>query len=106
MTETSLSDVYFAKVDKDGKLLWSQTYGGEGDDAAYSIVQSSDGGFVSAGYTYYNGLNDYDVYLVKTDINGELGLARVDSTANTITLYRGANDLDWNYVRIQIWRID
>jgi hypothetical protein len=36
---------------------------------------------------------------------GELGLAWTNSTVNTLTLYRGANDTCWNYVRVRVWSI-
>src|SRR3989339_43124 len=60
------SDVYLLRLDKNGNLAWSKTFGTEANDGGYSICQSLDGGFVVTGYT-----NDYqDVYLVKTDTNG------------------------------------
>jgi len=43
-----------------------------------------------------------DLYIVKTD--QEMGLTQVDSTANSVTLYRGATDPYWNYVRVRIWK--
>jgi hypothetical protein len=39
-------------------------------------------------------------------VEGELGLAWTNSTSNTVTLYRGANDVYWNYVRVRVWRIN
>ena len=39
-------------------------------------------------------------------VERELGLAWTNSTSNTVTLYRGANDLYWNYVRVRVWRIN
>jgi hypothetical protein len=96
------NDVYLVKTDATGNMQWNKTYGGTFDDDGLSVVQSSDSGYVIAGIF---GQND-DVYLVKTDVNGEFGLARVDSTANSLFLYRGANDVYWNYVRVQIWKID
>jgi len=56
--------------------MWSQTYGGEyGDitysfDSAYSLVETSDGGFALAGDTSSFGAGDYDFWLVKTDEYG------------------------------------
>jgi len=44
---------------------------------------------------------DWD-FCGKIRLKGKQG-ARI--TANTITLYRGANDTDWNYVRVRKWRI-
>ncbi len=38
--------------DKDGKAsYWAKTYGGSNNDSAYSIQQTSDGGYLAAGYT-------------------------------------------------------
>jgi hypothetical protein len=82
-------------------------YGGTSNDAGQSVVQTSDGGYAIAGYSNSVGTaGSDDVYLVKTEVNGEFGLARIDSTANTLILYRGANDAYWNYVRVRIWKID
>jgi hypothetical protein len=41
--------------------------------------------------------------LVTPDI--ESGLTWTDSTSDTITLYRGATDAYWNYVRVRVWTI-
>jgi len=50
--------------------MWSQTYGGTRSDAAYSLIETSDGGFAIAGYTDSFGAGGYDFWLVKTDTNG------------------------------------
>jgi hypothetical protein len=81
---------------------WSKTYGGTNDDGAQALVQTSDGGYAVAGPTGSFGAGNDDFWLVKTDV--EYGLAWIDSTANTITLYRGATDAYWNFVRVQIWQ--
>jgi hypothetical protein len=46
---------------------WSKTYGGAGDDGAMSLIQTSDGGYALAGYTYSVGAGNSDFWLVKTD---------------------------------------
>jgi predicted secreted protein len=51
---------------------WSQTYGGSGDDQAYSIVQTSDGGYALAGYTNSSGAGSYDFWLIKTNSSGDM----------------------------------
>ena len=38
--------------------------------AAFSHLQTSDGGFALFGYTYSYGAGDADMWLVKTDLNG------------------------------------
>jgi hypothetical protein len=95
-------DFWLVKTDSAGNALWNKTYGGTNDDEAAALVQTSDGGYALAGYTNSYGAGGFDFWLVKTDV--ESGLAWIDSTANTITLYRGATDPYWNFVRVQIWQ--
>jgi hypothetical protein len=97
-------DIWLVKTDASGTTLWTQTYGGTGDDYGYSVVETSDGGYAVAGVTWSYGAGMDDVWLVKTDL--ESGLAWTDSTADTLTLYRGAIDVYWKYVRVRIWKID
>jgi hypothetical protein len=101
------NDFWLVKTDANGNMLWNKTYGGTGDDGAYSLVQTGDGGYALAGYTKSSGAGGYDAWLVKTDASGnigESGLVWVGSTSNSIILYRGAADPCWNYVRVQIWK--
>ena len=71
-------DYWLVKLDSVGNLQWQKSFGGTGDDRAYFIQQSSDGGYVVAGYS---GSNDgdatgnhggMDYWLVKLDSMGIL----------------------------------
>jgi hypothetical protein len=64
------SDVYLIKTDGSGNLSWSKTYGGTASDYIYSAQQTGDGGYVMAGVTMSFGAGASDIYLVKTDENG------------------------------------
>jgi uncharacterized delta-60 repeat protein len=64
-------DVLLLKTDSDGNELWMQTFGEGYDDRGYSIQQTSDGGFVIAGYTYSFDSDSYDMWLLKTNIVGD-----------------------------------
>jgi len=44
-------DVWVLKLDGQGNVVWQKTYGGTGDDGAYALAPTSDGGYVVAGYT-------------------------------------------------------
>ena len=63
-------DMYIVKLSSTGSLQWSKTVGGTGDDEAYSIIQTTDGGYVVAGFTNSFGAGGYDMFIVKLDANG------------------------------------
>ena len=62
-------DVYLIKTDGNGNEVWSQTFGGAGNDFAQSVQQTLDGGYILTGRTGSYGVNG-DVYLIKVDENG------------------------------------
>ena len=57
------SDVYLIKTDSQGDTVWTNTYGGSGNDYVGSDVQqTTDGGYIITG--------GYELNLIKTDMNG------------------------------------
>ena len=78
-------DVWLAKIDNNGNYLWDKTYGGDNNDWAKSVISTSDGGFLISGCTYSKGAGKGDIWLIKTDENGN---KQWDKTY-------GGSDSDW-----------
>ena len=68
---SGLYDVYLIRTTENGDLLWSQSYGGAGWDEARAVQQTSDGGFITSGRTTSFGAGDSDIYVIKTDADGD-----------------------------------
>jgi hypothetical protein len=66
------NDMYIVKLDANGTLQWSRTAGGTGGDLAWSIIQTTDGGYAVAGQTNSFGAGSYDMYIVKLNASGSL----------------------------------
>jgi hypothetical protein len=64
-------DFYLVRTDANGVPLWEKTYGGSDWDRAHSIVQLADSGFVLVGETYSYGNGNSDIYMVRTNKNGD-----------------------------------
>jgi regulation of enolase protein 1 (concanavalin A-like superfamily) len=69
-------DFFLIKTDANGNVQWAKTYGGTSKDIAHSVRQTSDGGYIVAGYTISFGAGERDLFLIKTDANGNLQWAK------------------------------
>ncbi len=66
---------------------WSTSFGGSSHEWGYSVDQTSDGGYIVAGWTSSSGAGGHDMYLVKTDAQGN------ESWSNTF----GGSNNDWAF---------
>jgi hypothetical protein len=72
------ADYWIARLDSSGIMQWQKSLGGTNSDFADEILQTSDGGFIVAGYsgsfngdlTVNHGANDY--WVVKLDVSGNI----------------------------------
>jgi hypothetical protein len=65
-------DAWLIKIDSSGMMEWSQNYGGMLSDAAYSVVATTDSGYVLAGSTSSFGMGSADFWLIKVDSTGSI----------------------------------
>jgi hypothetical protein len=64
-------DLLLLKVNPDGEMEWSETFGAEGWEMGHSVKQTADGGYIIGGTTSSFGLPDnLDAWLIKTDSRG------------------------------------
>ena len=96
------------RLDADGDIIWEQKYAGS--SALYSAIETSDGGFIAAGYFECNTSMDCypDMYILKTDSDGAVQWSKTESSANNNNDW--ARDviqtLDGNYVIAGTWNDD
>ena len=65
-------DIWLVKTDQNGNEEWNNTFGGSETDTPPQDgkLETSDGGFILSGYTRSFGNGNSDMWLVKTDQNG------------------------------------
>ena len=74
-------DGYLTKTDAYGAVEWTRTYGGAQYDWAYSVKQTSDGGYIVIGGTESSGNGLGDIWIFKTDPNGAISWQRTVGSA-------------------------
>jgi len=65
-------DVWVIRFDPGGNMLWDKTFGGSNLDLAYSIIQTTDGGYAVAGLTESKGAGEVDAWVIKLDHGGNI----------------------------------
>jgi len=75
-------DFWVLKLDAEGSLQWSKTFGGSEDDRGNDILQTKDGGFAILGYSTSSDLDvpvnagSQDFWMIKLDANGTISWSK------------------------------
>jgi uncharacterized protein (TIGR02145 family) len=78
-----LNDFWLIKTNSEGYEEWNQTYGGDWNDTGYSLQQTDDGGYIIVGNTSYGQTARYDIFIIKTDLQGNLEWSQSYGNQNT-----------------------
>lgn len=71
-TNSPLWDGLLIRLNEQGDILWSKSYGGSEFDELVKVKQTTDGGYIGLGRTRSFGLTAGEVWLIKTDGDGNL----------------------------------
>lgn len=88
-TNKGSHDCYVIKLDSSGSVAWQKMYGGSYGDFAYSIRQTSDNGYIIAGYSYSIDISGVtkpgsaDMYLIKLGNSGNIEWQKVYGGSRT-----------------------
>jgi len=64
-------NAFLVKTDSEGNMEWMQNYGGDKDAYASHVHNTVDGGFVLTGHIDNGYPSDDDIYIVRTNSNGD-----------------------------------
>jgi len=77
------SDIWILKLSSTGSTEWQKTYGDTGYDDAYSIQQTTDGGYIVAGKTDPSGPTYADAWILKLTSTGSIEWQKKYGDSNT-----------------------
>ena len=69
--DSPVGDGWVIKTDSNGDILWMKTYGGQDGGYITSVRPTWDGGYIMCGGIKLYGHGDQDIWLIKTDANGD-----------------------------------
>ena len=91
-------DGYLIKTDTGGVVQWYKTYGGSSPDDFHRVENTSDGGYILTGTSQSNVAIISDIWLFKTDMNGDSSWAYVFGGTNHDHGYSGVQTSDSGYI--------
>ena len=83
------SDILVIKTDKNGNIEWNKNYGGNGDETASSIFQTSDGNYIIIGNTKSYGSGGSDAWIIKLNSNGNKIWSKTVGNENSNSIEEG-----------------
>lgn len=92
-------DAWLVKTDASGNKLWDKKFGvSQHEDEFMSVQQTSEGGYILAGYTMSYGSGGQDAWLIKTDANGNQQWMKTFGGADSDESYSVRQISDGSYI--------
>lgn len=92
------NDGYIVKTDTGGTQIWAKIYGGTDQDDFHRIEATTDGGFIASGTSRSSGPLEPNMWLMKTDANGDSTWSRTLGGTNHDHGYSGMQTSDGGYI--------
>lgn len=102
--DSTNGDVLIMKISSDGDSLWSRTWGGVGDDRAYSIVQVHNGYALLCNTTSF-GAGDADAWILRTGANGDTLFSQTFGNSRWQFLWDMKQVSDLGYILVGVQNI-
>ena len=93
-----LDDFWILKLASNGTIEWQKTYGGSQSEEAYSIQQTSDGGYIVAGQTWSFGSGSGDILVLKLASNGTIEWQKTYGGSQSEEAYSIQQTSDGGYI--------
>lgn len=90
-------DVLLIKLNSDGTDSWIKVIGGDYNEAGTSVKQTNDGGYIITG-SADDSVGNVDIWLVKTDSNGDVQWSKTFGTENYEESYSVQQTSDGGYI--------
>jgi hypothetical protein len=99
-------DYWVVKLDVNGIIVWNKLLGGAGDDHGTTVQQTSDGGYIVAGYSNSSATGnvtatnhgDFDYWIVKLDASGNIVWNKLFGGNNLEVIYSIQQTADGGYI--------
>jgi hypothetical protein len=97
-TLTTGDDGYLVKTDTSGIVIWSKSYGGTEPDDFHRVEKVSSGGYIATGTTSSYGPSNPNMWLMRTDDNGDSLWAKTFGGDNHDHGYSGIETSDGGFI--------
>jgi len=91
-------DLVLLKLDTNGDTTWVKTYGGSAYDFGSAICRTDDGGYAICGFTNSFGSGGTDIWLLKTDVNGDTSWTRTFGGSDNDEAWALRQTVDGGYI--------